>query len=152
MLKFNMDHPVTWNIQNKCRVEICRNRHDWRSCNIFVGCVIFFSSENKAFSYIFCKFSLTWCKLSFTCEMSDNSSLSLISIQRVLYLRQRTTGTRLVVVAKRRKMVSKGKLNEPPRDQGPDCCPPLSSSRTSRTQKVSAYFCSEDQIYFQVIA
>ena len=26
------------------------------------------------------------------------------------------------------------------------------SSRTSRTQKVSAYFCSEDQIYFQVIA
>ena len=49
-------------------------------------------------------------------------------------------------------MVSKGKLNEPPPDQGPDCCPPLSSSRASRAQKVSAYFCSEDQIYFQVIA
>ena len=45
-------------------------------------------------------------------------------------------------------MVSKGKLNEPLPDQGPDCCPPLSSSRA---QKVSAYFCSADQIYFQVI-
>ena len=49
-------------------------------------------------------------------------------------------------------MVSKGKLNEPTPDQGPDCCPPLSSSRASRTQKVCAYFCSGDQIYFQVIA
>ena len=49
-------------------------------------------------------------------------------------------------------MVSKGKLNEPLPDQGPDCCPPLSSSRASRTQKVCAYFCSEEQIYFQVIA
>ena len=34
------------------RGEICRDRHDWRSCKICAGCVNFL--ENKAISRIIC--------------------------------------------------------------------------------------------------